>query len=240
MGNSKSSSGGDPSLLSYSQHVEENDYMPTKTSRTKHHHSSLDKLSIKEEPSPPPVHHVVMRTKPRSHTVLSSNSSSSSTEAYEARRKTFMESLSQSNMDKATSDSLTRRVTSVSPADGTQDVPVDCTVRVQFDKDVKTVNINKLFEVHCLSVKAKQSIVRGRSSYDPHHRRAEFTPANTLYPNSRYLIKMLGSSVTTTECSYGHNIANMEAKFETGYPTPRTIRIKLRGDEKQSKVSIIH
>ena len=146
MGN-KSSSGGDPSLLSYSQHIEENDYVPTKASRTKHHHSSLDKLhslSIKEEPSPPSVQHVTMRAKPRSQTVLSS--SSSSNETYEARRKTFMESLSHS-LDKATSDSLTRRVTSVIPADGAQEVAVDCTVRVQFDKDVKTVNANKLFEV---------------------------------------------------------------------------------------------
>lgn len=146
MGN-KSSSGGDPSLLSYSQHIEENDYVPTKASRTKHHHhSSLDKLhslSIKEEPSPPPVQHVTMRAKPRSQTVLST---SSSTETYEARRKTFMESLSHS-LDKTSSDSLTRRVTSVLPADGAQEVAVDCTVRVQFDKDVKTVNANKLFEV---------------------------------------------------------------------------------------------
>lgn len=148
MGNSKSSSSsGDPSLLSYSQHIEENDYIPAKTSKTKHHHSSLDKLhstSIKEEPSPPSVQHVTLRTKPRSQTVLSG---SSSTEAYEARRKTFMESLSQSSMDKATSDNLTRRITSVIPADGAQDVPVDCTLRVQFDKDVKSVNVNKLFEV---------------------------------------------------------------------------------------------
>ena len=148
MGN-KSSSSGDPSLLSYSQHIEENDYGPTKASRTKHHYSSLDKLhssSIKEEPSPPPVHHVTMRSKPRSQTVLSS---SSSTEAYEARRKTFMESLSHS-VDKLTSDSLTRRVTSIIPADGAQEVGVDCTVRVQFDKDVKSVNVNKLFEVSLL------------------------------------------------------------------------------------------
>lgn len=148
MGN-KSSSSGDPSLLSYSQHIEENDYVPTKASRTKHHYSSLDKLhssSIKEEPSPTPVHHVTMRSKPRSQTVLSSNSS---TEAYEARRKTFMESLSHS-VDKLTSDSLTRRVTSIIPADGAQEVGVDCTVRVQFDKDVKSVNVNKLFEVSLL------------------------------------------------------------------------------------------
>lgn len=153
MGNSKSSSsGGDPSLLSYSQHVEENDYVPAKSSKTKHHHSSLDKLhslSIREEPSPPPAQHVVvMRSKPRSQTVLSTigSNGSSSTEAYEARRKTFMESLSHS-MDKVTSDSLTRRITNVTPVDGAQDVPVDCTVRIQFDKDVRTVNINKLFEV---------------------------------------------------------------------------------------------
>lgn len=86
-------------------------------------------------------------------------------------------------------------------------------------------------------MKAKQNVVKGRSSYDPRHKRAEFTPINTLHPNCRYLVKMVGSSITTTECSYGHNISNMETKFETGYPTPRTIRIKLRGgDEKQSKV----
>lgn len=150
MGN-KSSSSGDPSLLSYSQNIEENDYVPTKTSRTKHHHSSLDKLhslTTKEEPSPPVVpHSVVMRSKPRSQTVLGSvGSSSSSTEAYEARRKTFMESLSHS-MDKGSSDSLTRRTTSVIPPDGAQDIPVDCTIRVQFDKEVRSVNVNKLFEV---------------------------------------------------------------------------------------------
>lgn len=151
MGNSKSSSSGDPSLLSYSQNVEDNDYVPVKPSKIKHHHSSLDKLhslSIKEESSPPlGVHTVVMRSKPRSQTVLSTVGSSSSTEAYEARRKTFMESLSQS-VDKVTSsDSLTRRITNVTPSDGALDVSVDCTVRVHFDKDVKSVNANKLFEV---------------------------------------------------------------------------------------------
>jgi len=152
MGNSKSSSSGDPSLLSYSQNVEENEYIPIKSSRNKHHHSSLDKLhftsttTTREEPPPLPAQPaVVMRTKARSHTVLSAIGNSS-TETYEARRKTFMESLSQS-MDKGTSDSLTRRVSSIIPADGAQDVPVDCTVQVQFDKDVKTVNVNKLFEV---------------------------------------------------------------------------------------------
>ena len=98
------------------------------------------------------------------------------------------------------------------------------------------VKCDIIHQVHCLSMKAKQNVVKGRSSYDPRHRRAEFTPANTLYPNSRYIIKMLGSSVTTSECPHGHNISNMESKFETGYPTPRTIRIKLKGDEKQSKV----
>jgi len=82
----------------------------------------------------------------------------------------------------------------------------------------------------------KHNIVKGRSSYDARQKKAEFTPTNTFHPNSRYLVKMLGSSITTMECSHGHNISNMEAKFETGHPTPRTIRIKLRGDEKQSKV----
>lgn len=148
MGN-KSSSGGDPSLLSYSQSIEENEYVPTKASRNKHHHSSLDKLqsSIKEEPSPPPIQHVVvLRNKPRSQTVLSTIGSSISSEAYEARRKTFMESLSHS-LDKGTSDSLTRRISNISPPDGAKDVAVDCTVRIQFDKDVRTVNVNRLFEV---------------------------------------------------------------------------------------------
>ena len=85
-------------------------------------------------------------------------------------------------------------------------------------------------------MKTKRNIVKGRTNYDARHRRAEFTPTNTLYPNTKYLIKMSGNSVTTMECPHGHNISNMETKFETGYPTPRTIRIKLRGDEKQSKV----
>lgn len=88
-------------------------------------------------------------------------------------------------------------------------------------------------------MKTKQNLVKGRISYDSRHRRAEFTPINTLHPNSRYLVKMIGSSVTTTECLNGHNISNMETRFETGYPTPRTIKIKLRGDEKQSKVCIM-
>ena len=151
MGNSKSSSSGDPSLLSYSQNIEENEYIPTKPSKIKHHHSSLDKLhslSIKEDSSPPLGVNVVMRSKPRSHTVLTTVGSS--TEAYEARRKTFMESLSQSVDKVISSDSLTRRITSVTPSDGALDVSVDCTVRVQFDKDVKTVNANKLFEVSML------------------------------------------------------------------------------------------
>jgi len=142
MGNSKSSNGGgDPSLLSYSPH-QENDYVPIKNVKHKHH-GSMDKLtySTKEDSSPrlpPPV----IRTKPRSQTVLGS-----STETYEARRRTFMESLSSSNIDKEATDSLTRRIASIQPADRADSVPCDCTVRVQFDKDVKTVNVNKLFEV---------------------------------------------------------------------------------------------
>ena len=86
---------------------------------------------------------------------------------------------------------------------------------------------------------SKHNTVKGRTIYDPRYRRAEFTPTNTLYPNSRYLVKMIGNSVTTAECPHGHNISNLEAKFETGCPTPQTIRIKLRGDEKQSKVCFV-
>jgi len=142
MGNSKSSNGGgDPSLLSYSPH-QENDYVPIKNGKHKHH-GSMDKLtySTKEDSSPklpPPV----LRTKPRSQTVHGS-----STETYEARRRTFIESLSSSSIDKGATDSLIRRIASIQPADGADSVPCDCTVRVQFDKDVKTVNVNKLFEV---------------------------------------------------------------------------------------------
>jgi len=141
MGNSKSSNGGEPPQLSYLPH-QENDYVPMKNGKHKHH-GSMDKLtcSTKEDSSPrlpPPV----MRTKPRSQTVHGS-----STETYEARRKTFMESLSTSSIDKGASDSLARRISSIQPADGADTVPCDCTIRVQFDKDVKTVNVNKLFEV---------------------------------------------------------------------------------------------
>ncbi|XP_065919898.1 uncharacterized protein [Dysidea avara] len=218
MGNSKSSNGGgDPSLLSYSPH-QENDYVP-----------------IKNEDSSPRLPPPVIRTKPRSQTVHGS-----STETYEARRRTFMESLSTSSIDKGATDSLTRRIASIQPADGADNVPCDCTVRVQFDKDVKTVNVNKLFEVRCLSVDSKHNPVKGKVSYDPRQRQAEFIPANTLNPNSKYLVKVLGNGVTTTECAHSPNIANMEIKFVTGSPSPKTVRIKLTGDEKDLESEVVH
>ena len=47
----------------------------------------------------------------------------------------------------ATSDDLTLHVTENSPRDNEENVPLGTTITVFFDKDVKTVNANKLFEV---------------------------------------------------------------------------------------------
>ena len=47
----------------------------------------------------------------------------------------------------ATSDDLALHVTENRPRDNEENVPLGTTIAVFFDKDVKTVNANKLFEV---------------------------------------------------------------------------------------------
>ena len=47
----------------------------------------------------------------------------------------------------ATSDDLAVHVTENRPRDNEEDVPLGTNITVFFDKDVKTVNANKLFEV---------------------------------------------------------------------------------------------
>ena len=50
-------------------------------------------------------------------------------------------------MDSGSSDDLRSHVQENRPKDNDVDVPLGTTVTVVFDKDVRTVNINKLFEV---------------------------------------------------------------------------------------------
>ena len=62
--------------------------------------------------------------------------------------------LSTSDMSSSTSassgsesDDLTGHVTKITPGNQDTDIPLDAKITVFFDRDVRTVNINKLFEV---------------------------------------------------------------------------------------------
>lgn len=131
--------------------------------------------------------------------------------------------------DQSVTDDLQNHILVNAPKKGEVDVPLGSSITVHFDRDVKTVNINKLFEVHCNSVDPSLNPVKGRISYDARQQRAEFIPQNTLYPNSKYTVYLMGRAVTTVQCPHSANIKNAELHFQTCNPAPKNIGIKLKG-----------
>ena len=88
-------------------------------------------------------------------------------------------------------------------------------------------------QVTCSSVDPSLSPVKGRISYDARQQRAEFIPQNTLYPNEKYSIILLGRAVTTATCTHSANIKNATYQFETCSPPPKTISVKLKGSPEE-------
>ena len=84
-------------------------------------------------------------------------------------------------------------------------------------------------QVNCQSVDSSFNPTKGKTLYDPALHRAEFTPFNTLFPNSKYMVTLNGRAVTTSQCSNPANIKNTDFHFTTCNPAPKTISVKLRG-----------
>ena len=59
-------------------------------------------------------------------------------------------SVAASVSDQSVTDDLQSHILMNAPKKGEEGVPLGTYVTVHFDKDVKTVNINKLFEVHVI------------------------------------------------------------------------------------------
>ena len=95
-------------------------------------------------------------------------------------------------------------------------------------------------QVHCNSVDPSLNPVKGRISYDARQQRAEFTPLNTLFPNSKYTVILLGRAVTTTHCTHSANIKNAELHFNTCNPAPKHIGIKLKGQSNEVYNNEVH
>ncbi len=88
--------------------------------------------------------------------------------------------------------------------------------------------VHTYVQVHCNSVDPSLNPVKGRFNYDARSQKAEFIPQNTLYPSSKYMVKLMGRAVTTSQCSNSNNIKNAELHFETCNPAPKEIGIKLK------------
>lgn len=129
----------------------------------------------------------------------------------------------------ASCDDLQSHVLEVRPKDTQEATPLNSSIVVQFDQDVLSVNTSKLFEVNCQSVDSSFNPTKGKTLYDPALHRAEFTPFNTLFPNSKYMVTLNGRAVTTSQCSNPANIKNTDFHFTTCNPAPKTISVKLRG-----------
>ncbi|KAL5508950.1 hypothetical protein EMCRGX_G004221 [Ephydatia muelleri] len=131
--------------------------------------------------------------------------------------------------DSASSDDLQSHVLDVRPKDNDETAPLNSSIVVQFDDHVMSVNASKLFEVNCQSLDSSLNPTKGKTLYDAALHRAEFSPINTLFPNSKYTVTLYGRAVTTSQCSNPANIRNTDFHFTTCNPAPKTISVKLRG-----------
>eukprot|EP00731_Ephydatia_muelleri_P012913 Em0007g223a len=158
--------------------------------------------------------------------------------------------------DSASSDDLQSHVLDVRPKDNDETAPLNSSIVVQFDDHVMSVNASKLFEdsfgyrcfhlllvtfpkgfrlgwenglSNCQSLDSSLNPTKGKTLYDAALHRAEFSPINTLFPNSKYTVTLYGRAVTTSQCSNPANIRNTDFHFTTCNPAPKTISVKLRG-----------
>jgi hypothetical protein len=130
-------------------------------------------------------------------------------------------------------DSLQAHIVESDPQAGEEGVELAVVIAVTFDKDVRTVNTNKLFEVKCdlENVDSALKPVQGRCTFDSKTQRAEFTPHHTLHPNATYTVTLLGPAVTTTQCLSSGKVSNALITFKTCDPPPKNIGIKLKGQK---------
>lgn len=135
------------------------------------------------------------------------------------------------------------------PKDGAKDIPLGSKIVVLFDKDVRTINSTKLFEVSflsltnsyylyiqviCESPEQGSTPVKGRVNYDTRQMKLEFIPQRTLFPNSKIIVQLHGIALTTANCTQSVNIKDAAFSFHTCNPPPKTVGIKLKN---QSNVS---
>ena len=90
--------------------------------------------------------HTLIHTPQRAHTSLRRLSTSDVTTSSSASSSTTT-TASSTATDQSTTDDLQNHIMMNAPKKGEVDVPLGSSITVHFDKDVKTVNINKLFEV---------------------------------------------------------------------------------------------
>lgn len=129
-------------------------------------------------------------------------------------------------------DTLEAHIVDSVPRVGEEDVDLAVVISVTFDKDVRTVNVSKLFEVKCdlENIDTALKPVKGRCTYDGKTQKAEFISQNTLHPSATYTVTLLGRAVTTTQCSSGASISNAQFTFTTCNPPPKNIGIKMKGE----------
>ena len=90
--------------------------------------------------------HTLIHTPQRAHTSLRRLSTSDVTTSSSASSSTTT-TASSTATDQSMTDDLQNHIMMNAPKKGEVDVPLGSSITVHFDKDVKTVNINKLFEV---------------------------------------------------------------------------------------------
>lgn len=95
-------------------------------------------------------------------------------------------------------------------------------------------------QVTCESCDGESCHVEGRVSYEGRQMRAEFTPINTLYPNSKITVRLSGKSITTSHCSQSINIKDMFFSFHTSNPPPKSVGIKLKNEIKVITIPHAH
>lgn len=76
---------------------------------------------------------------------------------------------SKNDLNQLTSDDLSHHIVEFTPKEGSQDVPLGTNITVLFDKDVRTVNINKLFEVSSQKLSPNVIIVKRLHVTHPTH-----------------------------------------------------------------------
>ncbi|XP_003387853.1 PREDICTED: uncharacterized protein LOC100641937 [Amphimedon queenslandica] len=242
MGN-KNSGSIEPSLSGFSQDVEES---------TNHENSySRPPMPLPLRMSPPTFpkrsYSVLERQKPPPdayHTIVAppiinrTSSVSSPLGGITRPSSSSSPSVIKTTTESPSFDDAADHLLEATPKDGAKDVPLGSKIVVFFDKDVRSVNAAKLFEVICESPEQGSTPVKGRVSFDSRQMKVEFTPQRTLFPNSKIIVQLHGLALTTTNCSQSVNIKDAAFSFHTCNPPPKTVGIKLKNQSNAEQLQI--